>query len=291
MTEGESPWRQSGLMFGRMFEDWDIEASVFPHGSKVFCIASAGCTALGLASLGHDVTAVDINPAQVALVRARLAGSDAPAGSVDRTLARARRLGGAVGWTEATLSAFLSMKDTNEQRSFWRARLDTRRLRMALGALLSPLTLNLLYPAPLAAAVPRGFASILRTRLDRGFSTHPNCTNPYARWLLLGERSTAPAPAKSGSVTVLQADAVEYLEACPAHTFGALTLSNITDAASAPYVARLDAAVAHAAQPGASVVLRSFAEPRSSEEDAWARRDRALLWGRIRVVGRVGDGV
>src|SRR5712692_20076 len=235
MTERESPWRRSGLMFGRMFEDWDIEASVFPRRSKVFCIASAGCTALGLASLGHDVTAVDINPAQVALVRARLAGSDAPAGSVDRMLSRARRLGGAVGWTEATLSAFLSMKDTNEQRSFWSARLDTRRLRMALAALLSPLTLNLLYPAPLAAAVPRGFANILRRRLDRGFSTHRNCTNPYARWLLLGERSSAPTPAKSGSVTVLQADAVEYLEACPAHTFGALTLSNIIDAASAPY--------------------------------------------------------
>ena len=118
----------------------------------MFCIASAGCSALGLASLGHDVTAVDINPAQVALVRARLTGAHAPAGSVDWMLARARRLGSAVGWTETTLRALLSMKDTNEQQSFWRARMDTRRLRVALSALLSPLTLRLLYPAPLAAA-------------------------------------------------------------------------------------------------------------------------------------------
>jgi S-adenosylmethionine:diacylglycerol 3-amino-3-carboxypropyl transferase len=251
------------------------------RGGGAFSIASAGCTALGLASLGHDVTAVDINPAQVALVRARLAGRDAPAGSVDRMVARARRIGGAVGWTEARLSVFVSMRDTDEQQSFWRARLDTRRLRMALVALLSPLTLHLLYPAPLAAAVSRGFANILRQRFDRGFSTHPNDTNPYARWLLLGDRPCAPAA--SGAVTVLQADAAEYLEACPAHTFSAFTLSNITDAASAPYVARLDAAVKHAAQPGAVVVLRSFAEPQNQEEDAWARRDRALLWGRIRV--------
>jgi S-adenosylmethionine:diacylglycerol 3-amino-3-carboxypropyl transferase len=264
-----------------MFEDWDIEASVFPARSKVFCIASAGCTALGLASLGHDVTAVDINPAQVALVRARLTGADAAAGSVDRMLARARRIGGAVGWTGATLNAFLSLRDTNEQQSFWRARLDTRRLRVALAALLSPLTLHLLYPAPLAAAVPPGFAQILRQRFDRGFSTHPNNTNPYARWLLLGERTSAPAA--SGAVTVLQADAAEYLEACPPHAFNAFTLSNITDAASTRYVARLDAAITRAAQPGAVVVVRSFAEPHSLAEDAWARRDRALLWGRIRV--------
>jgi S-adenosylmethionine:diacylglycerol 3-amino-3-carboxypropyl transferase len=283
MTEGESPWRRSGLMFGRMFEDWDIEANVFPHRSKVFCIASAGCTALGLASLGHDVTAVDINPAQVALVRARLAGAGAPAGSVDRMLARARRLGGAVGWTESALRSFLSLKDTEEQQSFWRARLDTRRLRLVLSALLSPLTLHLLYPAPLAAAVPRGFANILRRRLDRGFSTHPNCTNPYARWLLLGEQPPAAIPLPSWSVTVVQADAVDYLEACPAHTFSAFSLSNILDAASAPYVARLEAAVQHAAKPGAVVILRSFAEPENPEDDMWARRDRALLWGRVRV--------
>jgi S-adenosylmethionine:diacylglycerol 3-amino-3-carboxypropyl transferase len=275
-------------MFARMFEDWDIEASVFPDRSKVFCIASAGCTALGLASLGHDVTAVDINPAQVAVVRERLTGADVPAGSVDRMLARARRIGAAVGWTDATLSAFLSLTDTTEQQSFWRSRLDTRRLRIALAALLSPLTLHLLYPAPLAAAVPRGFATILRQRFDRGFSTHPNRTNPYARWLLLGDRTSAPAPA--GAVTVLQADAAEYLEACPAQSFGAFTLSNITDAASAPYLARLDAAVEHAGQPGAVVVLRSFAEPQTPEEDAWAGRDRALLWGRIHIAGRLQTG-
>jgi S-adenosylmethionine:diacylglycerol 3-amino-3-carboxypropyl transferase len=289
MIEHESPWLRSGVMFGRMFEDWDIEANVFPHRSKVFCIASAGCTALGLASLGHDVTAVDINPAQVALVRARVTGAEGPAGSVDRMLARARRLGGAVGWTEATLSAFLSLSDTNEQHSFWRARMDTRRLRMALAALLSPLTLRLLYPAPLAAAIPRGFANILRRRLDRGFSTHANRTNPYARWLLLGDRPSAFAPA--AALAVHLADAAEYLEACPARTFSAFTLSNIIDAASTSYVARLDAAVNHAALPGAVVVVRSFAEPQNAEEEAWARRDRALLWGRIRVARSVGGGV
>ena len=289
MPERESPWTQRGLMFGRMFEDWDIEANLFPRRSKVFCIASAGCTALGLASLGHDVTAVDINPAQVAFVRARLTGADAPVGSVDRALARARRCGRLVGWTASALRTFLSLTDPKEQQVFWRARLDTRRLRVVLSTLLSPMTLRLLYPAPLAAAVPRGFAQILRGRLDRGFSTHSNRSNPYARWLLLGERPPGAALASTGSVTVLQADAADYLDACPRGTFDAFTLSNICDAASAPYMTRLEAAIRRAGQPGAVVIQRSFAEPETSEEDMWARRDRALLWGRIRVVRGRGD--
>jgi Protein of unknown function (DUF3419) len=53
------------VLFGRMHEDWSIEASLFPPGSRVLCIASAGCTALALADRGNIVTAVDINPAQI----------------------------------------------------------------------------------------------------------------------------------------------------------------------------------------------------------------------------------
>jgi hypothetical protein len=48
-------------------------------------------------------------------------------------------------------------------------------------------------------------------------------------------------------------------------------------------MARLEAAVKRAAQPGAVVIQRSFAKPETAEEDGWARRDRALLWGRVRV--------
>jgi S-adenosylmethionine:diacylglycerol 3-amino-3-carboxypropyl transferase len=145
MHTSDTPWRDAGLMFGRMFEDWSVEARLFPPGGRVFCIASAGCTAIALAARGHDVTAVD------------------------------------------------------------------------------------------------------------------------------------------GSVNVVEAGAAEYLEACPAQSFDAFTLSNILDTADSNDAGRLGAAIQRAARPGAVAILRSFAEPATRDEDGWARQDRALLWGSIKV--------
>lgn len=140
-----------------------------------------------------------------------------------------------------------------------------------------------MYPAPLVSAVPGGFARIIRRRLERGFSIHPNRTNPYAWRMPLGE-SPAPEPRWGAQqVHVVHADAAEYLETCPAGSFDAVTLSNIGDAAGAAYAARLAAAVARAAASRAVVVQRSFAEPENAEEDLWAARDRSLIWGRILV--------
>jgi len=281
MPAHDTLWRGAGLMFGRMFEDWSLEARVFPPTGRVFAIASAGCTAMALAAKGYEVTAVDLNPAQVAFVRARLQGRDG-VGSVDRRIAQARGAMRLVGWTTRLLREFVSLDDPATQHRFWRSRLDTRRLRVVLAALLSPITLRLFYPAPLARAVPAGFAAILRRRLDRGFSTHPNRTNPYARLLVLGEPTPAASP-PSGAVHVVEAGAAEYLETCPAQSFDAFTLSNILDAADASYARRLDAAIARAARPGAVVVMRSFSEPPTPDEERWAQQDRALLWGSIKV--------
>jgi S-adenosylmethionine:diacylglycerol 3-amino-3-carboxypropyl transferase len=84
----ETPW-QSGrfagrpgpgkLLFGRVFEDSAIEATAFPAGSRVVCIASAGCTAIEL-STTRTVTAVDINPVQLAYAQRRAAGAPAEPG-------------------------------------------------------------------------------------------------------------------------------------------------------------------------------------------------------------------
>ena len=62
------PWlRGSGprVLFGRMYEDPEIELAAFAPGSRVLAIASAGDTAAALAQAGHQVTAIDINPAQL----------------------------------------------------------------------------------------------------------------------------------------------------------------------------------------------------------------------------------
>src|SRR5690242_20518940 len=84
--------RAGQLLFGRMYEDASIELEHFPPRSRVFCIASAGCTAFALAAAGHRVTALDINPAQVEYVSARACGAPAQTGAAERLLANGRRL-------------------------------------------------------------------------------------------------------------------------------------------------------------------------------------------------------
>ncbi len=262
-----------------MLEDRTLELELFPPGARVFCIASAGCTALALAARGDRVTAVDVNPAQIDYVRARLAGGPVREGTADRRTQRLRALAPLVGWRRPALERFCELDDPAEQARIWK-RLETRRLRLAARILLSRRMLALGLAEPFVRVVPGGFDKVLLRRLQRGFSTHPNRSNPYARLILLGETPPLDSPARLGLVC---ADAAEYLESCAPESFGALSLSNVLDGPEPEYVARLLEAVRRAAAPGAIVILRSFGEPLDPEEDAWAARDRALIWGRVRV--------
>src|SRR5689334_17779406 len=97
---GGTPWtagrfdRSGGprrVLFGHMYEDPAIELRVFPPQSRVFCIASAGDMALELAP-SNQVTAVDINPVQLAYARARLDGAPADRGTAERILDLGRGL-------------------------------------------------------------------------------------------------------------------------------------------------------------------------------------------------------
>ena len=265
MPAPETPWeggridRRTGgpeLLFGQMYEDSAVELEAFEPGGRIFCIASAGCTSFDLAARGDDVTAVDINPAQVKYVRRRLAGEAIERGRIERRFDRMRQIAPALGWTRAML-----------------------RLRLALAAAFSPRLLRRIYDLPFVDVLPGRFDRILLRRLERGFGRHPNAGNPYASALLLGRtRDTTPAP-----LAVETADAIEFLEACAPGSFEGITLSNILDGADSEYSARLFDAVRRAAAPGAVMILRSFREPAGDEEARWANRDRALFWGSIRV--------
>ena len=70
----EAIWNRSGLLFGKMWEDPELEAELLAEqierkGSvEALCVASAGDTAFFLASQREaKVTAIDINPAQIHL--------------------------------------------------------------------------------------------------------------------------------------------------------------------------------------------------------------------------------
>jgi S-adenosylmethionine:diacylglycerol 3-amino-3-carboxypropyl transferase len=284
---GDFRGRTTQLLFGTMYEDPAIELEAFAPSSRVFCIASAGCTARALQAVGFDVTAVDINPEQILYAQARAAGASIREGAAERLLSQGRRLLPMLGWTRKKLREFLSMRDTAEQREYWKRVLNTERWRVAVDALLSASVLRLGYAGPFLASLPRHFGAHVRARLERAWANHANYSNPYAWRLLLGENRWAAEPQAPG-IRFACADAATYLEACPAASFDALSLSNILDGAPSCYLQRLYGAVKHAAAPGAVVVVRSFREPSHGVQNNWAARDRSLLWGAVNVI-RAGD--
>lgn len=270
------------LLFGRMNEDWRIEAAVFPPGSRIFCIASAGCTALALSGQGYRVTAVDINPAQIEYARARAAGAPPRLGVIDERLGRARLLLPWLGLRARELRQFLDLSAPDEQLSFWRRKLNTRRLRAFLRCGLSPAILRFSTGSALLASLPPRVDRAILDRFERTFARHPNRDNPFARRLLLGDYPDSPT--RSPDIHFACADAVQFLDSGPSQRFDGFTLSNIVEAVPPSYRDRLLAAVRRAAAPGARLIVRSLAEGDASSA-AWAAKDRSPLWGAVEVRG------
>ena len=270
-----------------MYEDVAIELAAFAPGSRVFCIASAGCTAMRLAER-HEVTAVDINTVQLAYAQARVAGAPLRRGAAERLVAVGRALMAPFGWRRSTLAAFLALDEPAEQIAFWRRHLDTRGFRWATDTLLSFTWLRTVYASPFLACLPERFGQVMRARLERCFAMHPNRTNVYARALLAGEFTDTPHTPAADPIRFECADAADYLEQCAPESFAGFALSNILDGAPAEYRARLFAAVRRAATPDAVVVLRSIAEPAGPTPTNLAARDRSILWG-IVAVRRVAE--
>jgi S-adenosylmethionine:diacylglycerol 3-amino-3-carboxypropyl transferase len=270
-----------------MYEDSGIELRAFKPQSRVFCIASAGCTARALAAAGHDVTAVDINPLQLAYAKSRAVGEPAQVGSVERLISSGRKVTSLTGWSQRRLVDFLDLSNCDEQLEYWDHHLDTRIWRTVVDTLLAPGLLGLCYAGPFLESLPKDFGPRLRNRLRRGWASHSNRTNPYATSLLLGawpaEPGTSAPPIKFAC-----SDAADYLESCQAAIFDSFALSNIGDGAPTKYMRRLHAAIKRAAAPGAVVVTRSFSEPNQNNIANWAAQDRSMLWGVVEVT-RIGS--
>jgi S-adenosylmethionine:diacylglycerol 3-amino-3-carboxypropyl transferase len=314
MQPAEMPWGSGRLhssqgpkrlLFGRMYEDPEIERTAFHAKRRIFCIASSGDTALALAP-DHEVVACDINLVQLAYARRRAAGAPAICGDVERAMAFARAFAPLAGWLPKTVRAFLALSDTAQQTAFWRKHLDTRRFHTSFDVLLSRPVLRLAYSEQFLCFIPPHFGEVIQRRLRRGFALHPNATNPYARALLLGELPCGvgpcgqPAnlhlvsqnghlpppnstPQGASRIEFVHADAAAYLESCQPKSFDGFTLSNILDGARVSYGLRLARAVRRAAAPNSVIVLRSFLEPRPDIAINHAARDRSMLWGVLHI--------
>jgi S-adenosylmethionine:diacylglycerol 3-amino-3-carboxypropyl transferase len=269
------------LVFGQMFEDHGVEVAVLPVG-RVLCIASAGDTAFALATQGSEVTAVDVNPAQLRYVEHRLSGGPVELGSADRLLRVGRTLLRHTGWRRADIDGFCGLEDPAAQLQTWRDKFDTRSFRIVLGTVLSPASVRSAGFSAFTTGLGTRFDVLMRARLAIGIGTHSNRTNPLIRRLLAGTPVPVGIPARD-SVRLLQVDLLEHLEHVPSGSYHGFSLSNVLDGATAQYAARLRAAVRNAAAPGAVAVYRSFAPARVAEHAIAARRDRSMLWGALEI--------
>ena len=295
-----SPWAAGGLLpggrprllFGWMYEDHGVEVAAFRPGGRVLAIASAGDTAAALARAGHQVTAVDINPAQLAYARARLAGAPAAAGTAERMLAAGRAAAGALipAWRPAALERFLRLADPAAQAAWWRHELDRPALRALLAGVLRaarPVAAGLPggpYRA-LREAIPPRVDLALRRRIAAGLARYPNADNPWAWRLLLGRDrpgEAGPRPGRVPPVEWVHADVLAHLRAVPAGWYGAATLSNVLDGPSPAFATALHAALRHAVRPGGPVLLRTFRD--ASPLPGRPAEDRSLLWGAVTLV-------
>ena len=270
------------LLFGRMHEDASIELGAFRPGGRVFCIASAGCTAMKLAPR-HEVVAVDINPVQLAYAEQRFAGVGAVSGTAERLLAFGRVLASLAGWWPSRVRTFLDLDDPAAQVVFWRRHLDTLRFRIVFDGLLSVAALRAVYAPQFLEFLPQRLGRVMRERMERCFARHSNRSNPYVHGLLLGGQPDATPPPEARAIRLVHADAAAYLEREPSGSFDGFTLSNILDGADAAYERRLLAAVKRTAAPGAIVVLRSFREAPVAPRTNHAAEDRSMLWGIVDV--------
>jgi len=272
----------SALLFGRMYEDAAVERAAFRPGGRVFCIASAGCTAIELAA-AHDVVGVDINRVQLAYAARRLDGEPAVRGVAERLMSFARAFAPAVGWSRQRIGAFLDFDDCAEQTAYWHRNLDTRRFRVAFDALLSLTALRAVYAARFLDFLPPRLGAVMRRRMLCCFARHENRANPYARALLAGELPDVTALEQAKRIRLIHADAADFLEREPRGSFDGFALSNILDGADAAYEKRLIAAVKRAAAPNAVTVYRSFREPPQELPTNRAAVDRSMLWGIVDV--------
>jgi len=291
MTAAVTVWERGRLdarvgprqvLFGRMYEDASIELDAFRPGSRVLCIASAGCTAMKLAP-HHEVVAVDINPVQLAYAERRLNGDPGFRGRAERVMDFARFFAPLAGWWPSRVRAFVELDDPAEQMEYWQQQLNTWRFRAALNGLFSVTALRSVYSSPLLDFLPKRLGVVMRTRMERCFASHPNRTNPYARSLLLGELSPDLPPTEAKDIRLVHADAAGFLENEPPASFDGFTLSNILDGADEAYRQRLFAAIKRAAAPMATTVLRSFSDADASSPTNRATDDRAMLWGSVLV--------
>ncbi|SDE63021.1 hypothetical protein [Auraticoccus monumenti] len=288
-----TPWQGGRLvrfgpprvLFGRSYEDQRIELEAFGAPGRVCVIAASGEVAAACAAAGHRVTAVDINPHQLAYARRRLGEGESVRGSAESLMTAGRSMLRPVapGWRLRRLWPVLQTAGPEEALAYWRRHLDTRVVRWLVAGALRPGTFAArILTKEFGRFIPRRFDDILRARLARGLGRHGMRDNRFAWRLLSGEEQPGwrLPDVDPDQISWVARDVAGHLESVPVGHYDAVALSNVLDGAPPEYGARLKVAVRHAVRPGGAVVLRSLAEP-APGDSGLAADDAALIWGSV----------
>ncbi len=246
------------VVFGHMHEDHSLELSLTDRLPlmKALVIASGGDLVFALAGAKVEVTAVDSNPAQIALVRLK-AGCPADlmdlcfCGSVDRLF----RWGGPLlswlfGWPEMRPGRI---------RVFLLDRLE--------GFL--PWVASLLHGPRVAARLDRHAIQLIRRRLELAMKKPDADHNPLLQVLLgnrfgpevptvWSERGIALWSGEIGRINLIAADFSQVLHDSAAGSQGLISVSNLPDVMESAAWDRLVGDAARALTPGGFLVVRSM---------------------------------
>lgn len=293
-----TPWATSALLrggdavrFGLGYDDERIELEALPRG-RALVIAGSGEVAAALASVGDEVTAIDIRPAQRAYAEQRVAGGPTQLGEAERLLAigRAALAIAQPVWRPGRLARLLELPADRAVEA-WRRHFATRTTRALLRAVLGARgAVGALMPAELRAGIPAGFSDDVLERIEQRLGD-PH--NRFLARLLLGGAHDPWRPPGHGPITWLDGDVLEHLERVDPGTYDAISLSNIGDAATDAWVDRLRSATTRALAPGGVALLRAVSRDGEDEARDLAGRDRSALWGAIhrwRPAGRCDEG-
>ena len=272
------------ILFGRMYEDPSIEASVFPPAGRVFCHRLRGLHRHG-ARRAPPRDGGRHQPRAARLRRRRLDGAPMETGTAERVMGLLRKLLPLAGWRRATVEAFLALDDPGGAarvlaRARWTPRFFRAGFDLGLSVYRPPRRLRLaLPPGPAAALRPRD------ARADGALLRHaPQPDEPLRARAPPRRRSRAAGArtrALAGEVEPRGGRRRRLPRGLPRRAASTASPSR-TSSTARPRATGTGSSPPsrHAAAPGSVVVLRSFAEPGGARRGRTSRaRDRSMLWG------------
>lgn len=317
-TEIQSRAEFSKIRYGQCWEDADILVkALLPEGRRCLSIGSAGDNSFALLAAGAaHVTAVEMNPAQVACIRLRQKAYldlDYPeflktvCGSIGKferyfQLFRTRVL--PLAHHSKRIERLLEPKTRHEREEFYNEIWNNRRWRMIFKAFFSRFMMGRLGRDPAFFDYVEGsVADRILERTRYALTTLDPVQNPYLHWILKGSYGEVlplalQKPSFEKIKTALQQDRFEIVEDSLEATLGgekfdAFNLSDIFEYMSQEGTASLFESIADSSQSGARLAYWNMLAPRSSknerirnlpeESDRLFQEDRAFFYSRFFV--------